>query len=101
MVPPAEACCEPPRTPFGRSSQNSTDVKIAPAAAHFHGFGVARQGPWVTWVNKAASVSVYTDGHLFGARPRKMRSVGTTPEPRSYSGGPLRDPHTTATTIPK
>jgi len=22
------------------------------AAAHFHGFGVARQGPWNTWVNK-------------------------------------------------
>src|ERR671912_2197488 len=29
-----------------------TGVKIAPAAAHFHGFGVARQGPWITWVNK-------------------------------------------------
>ena len=28
-----------------------TGVKLAPAAAHFHGFGVARQGPWVTWVN--------------------------------------------------
>jgi hypothetical protein len=27
-------------------------VKIALAAAHFHGFGVARQGPWVTSVNK-------------------------------------------------
>ena len=27
-------------------------VKIALVAAHFHGFGVARQGPWVTWVNK-------------------------------------------------
>jgi len=27
-------------------------VKIVSAAAHFHGFGVARQGPWVTWVNK-------------------------------------------------
>ena len=24
------------------------DVKIASAAAHFHGFGVARQGPWCT-----------------------------------------------------
>jgi hypothetical protein len=31
-----------------------TDVKIALAAAHFHGFGVARQGPWVTSVNKAS-----------------------------------------------
>jgi hypothetical protein len=28
-------------------------VKIDSAAAHFHGFGVARQGPWVTWVNNA------------------------------------------------
>src|SRR5215213_2848701 len=28
-----------------------TGVKIALAAAHFHGIGVARQGPWVTWVN--------------------------------------------------
>jgi len=27
-------------------------VKIALAAAHFHGFGVARQGPWNTSVNK-------------------------------------------------
>jgi hypothetical protein len=29
-----------------------TGVKLAMAAAHFHGFGVARQGPWVTSVNK-------------------------------------------------
>jgi hypothetical protein len=29
-----------------------TGVKIVSAAAHFHGFGVARQGPWVTRVNK-------------------------------------------------
>jgi hypothetical protein len=27
-------------------------VKIALTVAHFHGFGVARQGPWVTSVNK-------------------------------------------------
>src|ERR671910_39238 len=25
-------------------------VKIDLAAAHFHGFGVARQGPWITWL---------------------------------------------------
>jgi hypothetical protein len=31
-----------------------TGVKIALAVAHFHGFGVARQGPWVTWVKKSA-----------------------------------------------
>ena len=29
-----------------------TGVKIASTTAHFHGFGVARQGPWITWVNK-------------------------------------------------
>jgi hypothetical protein len=29
-------------------------VKIALAATHFHSFGVARQGAWITWVNKAA-----------------------------------------------
>jgi hypothetical protein len=30
-----------------------TGVKIVSATAHSHGFGVARQGPWVTWVNTA------------------------------------------------
>jgi mannose-6-phosphate isomerase-like protein (cupin superfamily) len=29
-----------------------TGVKIALAVVDFHGFGVARQGPWTTWVNK-------------------------------------------------
>jgi hypothetical protein len=24
---------------------------------HFHGFGVARQGPWITWVNKVGQAS--------------------------------------------
>ena len=28
-----------------------TGVIMALAAVHFHGFGVARQGPWITWVN--------------------------------------------------
>ena len=27
-------------------------VKIGLAAAHFHSVGVARAGPWNTWVNK-------------------------------------------------
>jgi hypothetical protein len=31
-----------------------TGVKIALTAVHFHGFGVARQGPWNTWVNKGS-----------------------------------------------
>jgi hypothetical protein len=36
---------------FPRISLPRTGVKIGSAAAHFHGFGVARQGPWVTSVN--------------------------------------------------
>jgi ABC-type phosphate/phosphonate transport system substrate-binding protein len=30
-------------------------VKIALTVAHFHGFGVARQGPWITRVKKGKS----------------------------------------------
>jgi hypothetical protein len=29
-----------------------TGVKIGLATVHFRGFGVARAGPWNTWVNK-------------------------------------------------
>src|SRR5215208_169414 len=32
-------------------------VKIALTVAHFHGFGVARQGPWVTSVNRVLLLS--------------------------------------------
>jgi hypothetical protein len=32
-------------------------VKLALAAAHFHGFGVARQGPWNTSANKGERMS--------------------------------------------
>jgi hypothetical protein len=35
-----------------RISLLSTGVKIALALAYFRGFGVARQGPWITRVNK-------------------------------------------------
>ena len=41
--------------PFGVALQQgpwTTGVKTVSAAAHFPGFGVARQGPWITWVNK-------------------------------------------------
>jgi hypothetical protein len=38
--------------PFILCTYLGTGVKIASATAHFHGFGVAQQGPWVTWVNK-------------------------------------------------
>ena len=44
---PGSFLSELPRIPIPR-----TGVKIAFAAALFHGFGVARQGPWLTWVNK-------------------------------------------------
>ena len=53
----AEAGSEPSSTIFitwwSLAERWKTGVKMALAAAHFHGFGVARQGPWVTWVNKA------------------------------------------------
>jgi hypothetical protein len=32
----------------------TTGVKIALAVALFHGFGVARQEPWISWVNKCS-----------------------------------------------
>jgi hypothetical protein len=44
-------------------------VKIAMAAAHFHGFGVAREGPWNT-VEKV-------DAGLFGG-PRETRNKAKT-----------------------
>src|SRR5215204_1335938 len=51
-----------------------TGMKVVWAAAHFHGFGVARQGPWITWVNEDAT-----------AQPRSIR--GTT----SPRGAPPED----------
>src|SRR5215213_6255778 len=41
------ACVELWRIPLPH-----TGVKIVSAVALFHSFGVARQGPWITWVNK-------------------------------------------------
>src|SRR5215212_3198221 len=41
------ACVELLRIPLPH-----TGVKIVSAVALFHSFGVARQGPWITWVNK-------------------------------------------------
>ena len=46
-------CCLP-RTPHRRSSKNSTSTHWCEnrlGYSHFHGFGVAHQGPWVTRVN--------------------------------------------------
>jgi len=42
-----------PASELRRIPLPGTGVKIVSAAAHFHGIGVARQGPWLTWVNKA------------------------------------------------
>jgi hypothetical protein len=36
-----------------------TGMKIAFAATHFHGFGVAPQGPWITWMNKGSSACTH------------------------------------------
>src|SRR5215212_3359076 len=40
-----------------------TGVKIVSGAAHFHGFGVARQGPWVTGVKIVSGAAHF---HGFG-----------------------------------
>ena len=49
----AEAGSEPSSTIFitwwSLAERWKTGVKMALAAAHFHGFGVARQGPWITF----------------------------------------------------
>jgi hypothetical protein len=39
------------RTTENFSSRHWCEISLL-AAAHFHGFGVARQGPWNTWVNR-------------------------------------------------
>src|SRR5215208_4209601 len=46
-----------------------TGVKIALAAAPFHGFGVARQGPWITWVNKSAGRTRSRQGPQYLRQP--------------------------------
>ena len=52
----AEAGSEPSSTTFitwwSLAERWKTGVKMALAAVHFHGFRVARQGPWITSVNK-------------------------------------------------
>jgi hypothetical protein len=59
--------------------------------AKFHRTGVH------LWVNKAASESVYTGRHLFGARQRKDKIVGTIAEPRIQRRiSVLLDPYTIA-----
>ena len=61
--------------PFGVALQQgpwTTGVKIALAVALFHDFGVARQGPWNTWVNRGK-----------GKDPRD--GLGKQRTPRSYA----------------
>src|SRR5215207_10776491 len=48
---PHDEAVGPCLSPFHTVSP-CTGVKIAFAATHFHGFGVAPQGPWITSVNK-------------------------------------------------
>src|ERR671910_3123680 len=61
MMPPTPVWCE-----LRRIYLPGTGVKIALlAAAHFHGFGVARRGPWNTWVNsleRCLAPHAYYDG---------------------------------------
>ena len=56
-------------------------VKIALATAHFHDFGVARQGPWNTGVNKAWQMQMASPGGsmITIARERKERHESTVP----------------------
>jgi hypothetical protein len=51
----------------------STGVKIALVAARFHGFGVTRQGPWNTSVNKVIGTSRDTHQMLCPRAPRSAR----------------------------
>jgi hypothetical protein len=69
-------------------------VKIALTVAHFHGFGVARQGPWITWVNRlyrrctsirsrTAIISlrkIFTEAHV-GGPPKCRRPAQPPPMP--------------------
>src|SRR5215207_7758482 len=63
---------ELPRTPF-----LGTGVKIGLAAAHFHSVGVARAGPWNTWVNM---------GEKKGRRPVSGPTLRAAPLERYFWG---------------
>jgi hypothetical protein len=49
----------------------STGVKIGLATVDFHGFGVARQGPWITWVNRVGC----PQGQTVSVNPVAMRAA--------------------------
>ena len=52
-------------------------VKIGSAAAHFHGFGVARQGPWVTSVNRGFSLSSIVDEQMTPKKRGRLRKASS------------------------
>jgi hypothetical protein len=68
-----------------------TGVKIALATAYFHGFGVARAGPWNTRVNKDYSSRRMMQGLLTSGPGPKLtvtRERGRGPEARPARGAP-------------
>src|SRR5215212_3180860 len=68
---------ESPKGEVRRIPILGTGVKIALTAAHFHGSGVARQGPWITWVNKPSVNAPNPSGwHHAWCRPVRETRVG-------------------------
>src|SRR5215208_3401587 len=59
----------------GGPARAMAGVKIALAAAHFHGFGVARQGPWLTWVNMREKRA---DGNSILAKSQSLKNRSST-----------------------
>src|SRR5215211_264884 len=62
-------------------------VKIGLAEAHLHSFGVARQGPWITWVNRGkrarTRAGICSEGspyHLHQSRYTHVRQQRARPE---------------------
>ena len=54
-------------------------MKIALAVAYFHGFGVARQGPWITWVNSVGClgrpIRAFRGNRPFGGCSRPLPAL--------------------------
>jgi hypothetical protein len=69
------------QTGLGSIATHILAVKIVSGAAHFHGFGVARQGPWVTWVNKGKKTkgrgSISAHRPLFSYQPTSPKTQDT------------------------
>src|SRR5215208_6585943 len=71
-------------------------VKIVSAVALFHSFGVARQGPWVTWVNKGKRRKGRSLVRLVPPHSRPLRERKTSPQ-QSGQVASLRRPCGTPT----